>query len=71
MNTLKTMLAMLDYIFGKTNYHKIEIALISRCGFTVSHVANFCVQCGKGELQPGEMFTFELYLSNALVSYNL
>ena len=26
-NTLKTMLAMLDYVFGKTNYHKIKIVI--------------------------------------------
>lgn len=31
-NTLKTMLATLDYIFGKTNYLKIEIVIRnSRC----------------------------------------
>ena len=39
----------------------------------IQHTNSSCLQLFKreNELQPGEMFTIELYLSNALVSYNL
>ena len=45
-NTLKMMLAMLDYIFGKTNYHKIEIVIRNSCCFQNLHTS--CVEKKSG-----------------------